>query len=365
MRTRCRYLLLPLTVITAFYVAVVIYFHEPVTTAEGTILWRNLYEAHDRSAQEPITIQWSNDFFGDDPYSIWPAGKAIFIGCPVVNCEFLPRTSARTADVLIFHNRDPVRGPLKRLSSQKYVFFTWESEVYGLHEHSALIQYNLTMTYRLDSDVPIPYLKVIKTRETNQLTHRTKFNFATGKSKPVAWVVSNCETSSKREVYVKELIKYIDIDIYGQCGTLACDKTTCFSMINSTYKFFLAFENSFCDDYMTEKLLRILELGGTVPVVMGGANYSKLLPPHSVIDVFDFPSPQALAEYLHKLDSDDTLYNEYFEWSAHYNIVNYINLFHCGLCEYLNLNRNQTQILGNIKDWFNPSRRCREINWSF
>ena len=34
-------------------------------------------------------------------------------------------------------------------------------------------------------------------------------------------------------------------------------------------KFYLAFENSLCDDYITEKFHNILENFNTVPVVMG------------------------------------------------------------------------------------------------
>ena len=35
------------------------------------------------------------------------------------------------------------------------------------------------------------------------------------KPKHVAWLVSHCTTSSKREEYVAEMRKYIDVDIYG------------------------------------------------------------------------------------------------------------------------------------------------------
>ncbi len=34
------------------------------------------------------------------------------------------------------------------------------------------------------------------------------------------WVVSNCKTINKREEYVTELQKFIEVDIYGGCGSL-------------------------------------------------------------------------------------------------------------------------------------------------
>lgn len=47
-------------------------------------------------------------------------------------------------------------------------------------------------------------------------------NLVRRKKKSVAWFVSNCFTSSERERYVAELKKYIEVDIFGTCGTLEC-----------------------------------------------------------------------------------------------------------------------------------------------
>ena len=53
------------------------------------------------------------------------------------------------------------------------------------------------------------------------------------------------------------------------------------------YKFYLAFENALCPDYVTEKFFRTLKLP-VVPIVMGGDNYENLVPPGSFIDVNNF-----------------------------------------------------------------------------
>ena len=81
------------------------------------------------------------------------------------------------------------------------------------------------------------------------------------------------------------------------------------------YKFYLAFENSFCVDYVTEKFFRTLELD-IVPVVMGGANYSSLAPPGSYIDTADFPEPRALAQHLLRLADDQEAYMQHFWWKV-------------------------------------------------
>ena len=63
------------------------------------------------------------------------------------------------------------------------------------------------------------------------------------------------------------------------------------------YWFYLAFENSNCQDYITDELWKILNLN-IVPVVMGGGNYTRDAPEKSVINVNDFPSVKAMADYL-------------------------------------------------------------------
>lgn len=74
--------------------------------------------------------------------------------------------------------------------------------------------------------------------------------------KQVAWFVSNCHPRNQRMHYARELSKYIQVDIYGACGSLRCPRSqsqTCFDMLDEDYKFYLAFENSNCKDYITEK----------------------------------------------------------------------------------------------------------------
>ena len=45
-------------------------------------------------------------------------------------------------------------------------------------------------------------------------------------------------------------------------------------------------------------------------------DYAIAAPTKSYIHVDDFDSPKELADYLHKLDQDDQLYNEYFKWKV-------------------------------------------------
>jgi hypothetical protein len=116
----------------------------------------------------------------------------------------------------------------------------------------------------------------------------------------VFWTVSHCTTDNYREKYAEALKKYVEVDIYGACTNMSCNrngKESCFVTEGPKYWFYLAFENSNCPDYITEKLWRALSLP-VVPIAMGGGNYQQDAPPHSVINVNDYPSVKALANYL-------------------------------------------------------------------
>ncbi len=71
----------------------------------------------------------------------------------------------------------------------------------------------------------------------------------------MAWFVSHCVTTNKRKKYAAELGRHISVDVYGSCGKLRCRRNSnkCERLLNDDYKFYLAFENSNCVDYITEK----------------------------------------------------------------------------------------------------------------
>lgn len=190
--------------------------------------------------------------------------------------------------------------PVNRSPHQKYVLVSRESSVYYPLPRSYDRYFNWTWTYRMDSDISFKYITVRNNRgevigpkknmhwmNVDDMKPTSKYikRKLRNKTFAAAWFVSNCDSSSKRETFVinlqHELIKLgQDLDTYGSCGNLNCPRDgweqECHAAIESDYYFYLAFENSFSEDYVTEKLLTALE-HFAVPVVLGGANYSRYI----------------------------------------------------------------------------------------
>ena len=77
-------------------------------------------------------------------------------------------------------------------------------------------------------------------------------------------------------------------------------------MVNKKYRFYISFENAICKDYITEKTFNALRCTNnrnkqtnknlsrlnTIPIVLGGVNYTAELPPNSFINAAQFLTPQ-------------------------------------------------------------------------
>ena len=302
----------------------------------------------------PIKVLYWTTLWGNT--KDWKFERAIKKDCPVLNsvCKFTTdQRQYNDSDVVLFHVGSSYEIPKYRLSFQKWVFVIIESP---FNTHRLLTQerwlYNITMTYKRVSDVSFFYGEC-RRKVPNAATKPMKYNYAQGKKHLVAWFVSNCNTQSKREVYVRELAKHIDIHKFGCGGNHSCPRTKeayCDKvLLNHTYKFYLSFENSLCTDYITEKVYRILNLN-VVPIVLGYSNYSDLLPPYSFIDVRDFDSPKALAVYLEMLSSNDTEYNKYFAWKDTHTCTR-MRWPACKLCRYVQRQRPRTQVADVVEFW--------------
>ena len=98
------------------------------------------------------------------------------------------------------------------------------------------------------------------------------------------------------------------VDIYGKCGAHHCSRKAegeCYRNMERHYKFYLSFENSICDDYVTEKFFNILNYD-VIPVTFGGANLTALgAPPRSHVDAISFGSVKKAVRHLRALARHD------------------------------------------------------------
>ena len=180
--------------------------------------------------------------------------------CPVNTCYLTDNHSyGPMAEAVLFQNHLAIPS-FKRPPNQIWIMFLLESPMNTQHFLHFKNLINMTATYRIDSTIVTPYERFVPYENASQYQLLPpKRNYASGKRKKVAWFVSNCRTTNNRMEYALELSKYINVDIYGPCGKFKCPKSEskkCYEKLNADYKFYLAFENSNCKDYITEKLYR-------------------------------------------------------------------------------------------------------------
>ena len=258
--------------------------------------------------------------------------------------------------------------PTYRPDGQRWVYHSWESgdKSFKTPQNKKNLRYgrykfNYTMTYSVHSDIYVPYGSCVKVKTDARDVAGKIDTIVKRKTKLVAWIVSHCETTGMRENYVRELMKHIDVDVYGECGNkeIICPKSSCGMKTDNIlyeYKFYLAFENTLNGEYVTEKLWKCFP-DGAVPVVYGGlGGYKTLLPKHSYIDVTDFKSPAALATYLLKINSDDKLYRNFFSWKKNYTCaLENKNKKMPSICDFL-ISAGQN-IVDLTKVWDHPSTK--------
>ncbi|GJQ69868.1 hypothetical protein Trydic_g22415 [Trypoxylus dichotomus] len=271
------------------------------------------------------------------------SGPGTFHGCPVNRCILTDdRSRATDADAIIYkdHFTHPgVMRPLKQVWILYFLECPYHTQSVKLHD-----VFNWTATYRRDSDIVAPYERwTYYNPEVRQMSQAR--DYAANKTKKVAWFVSNCGARNGRLAYARELGKHISVDIYDK-----------------DYKFYLAFENSNCRDYITEKFY-VNGLGRNIlPIVMGARpeDYERSAPEGSYIHVDEFASPAELATYLHRLDKDNDLYNSYFRWKGTGEFIN--TYFWCRLCAMVHAPAKRKHY-DDVNDWWRGPGVCTSRSW--
>lgn len=205
-----------------------------------------------------------------------------------------------------------------------------KNELHFMHEKT-LNLFNYSSTFSRHSDVPFPlhYMMSLRLITSTKYFVRTEVkNRLLKELSPILYIQTSCATPADRDEYVKELMKYQQIDSYGAClnnkplpdylkginGNYInnlYDET--FLKFMARYKFVLAIENGVCDDYISEKIWRAIHVG-VVPIYFGAPTIRDWLPNNkSALLTADFVSPELLSARINTLMRDDDLYEEYLQ----------------------------------------------------
>ncbi|XP_031555777.1 glycoprotein 3-alpha-L-fucosyltransferase A-like [Actinia tenebrosa] len=311
--------------------------------------------------KEVKTILFYTSFFGQLP---WPhtIGREKNLTdfsnrpCKIAACNFsISKDDISRSSVVVFHGYftpSPMEMKalvLKKPRGQMWAWFNEESPAstsYPLNKLKNMFE--LTITHLHESDIHTLYGDYFSLNHKSKIEAQKLYsnrNFTEGKDRLVLWLASNCrKAASLRLNIVKEIAKYIQVDVYGGCQKYFKQTGRCWrrtrdcQRLNERYKFYLSFENSNCKGYLTEKYWENALDRNVVPVVIAGSYNKDVLIPGSYIDILDFPNAEALAKYLHYLDKNETAYNSYFEWKTKYGYTRETNWI-CDLCEYLHTNK--------------------------
>lgn len=311
----------------------------------------------------PVTLLvWTHPF---GQYSEPPDCLTLYqiVGCTVSD----DRSAYQQVDAVIMHHRDiatDTRLPNKpRPGAQKWIWMNYESpsNTPNLTRFEGI--FNLTMTYRTDSDIFLPY---------GYLVHRdlgTK-GLQNSPGQPLyvpspshllrphllAWVVSNWAESHKRVAFYHQLRRYVQVDVFGRTGRPLPKKSGGVVKLIGRYQFYLAFENSQHTDYITEKLWNAV-LAGAIPVALGPSrkNYERFLPPEAFIHVDDFPTVSELAQYLLTLRRNPAMLKSHLNWRGNYNLhqPSFWSEHYCMGCKVVRQTRGRTNVVKNLVRWFN------------
>lgn len=216
--------------------------------------------------------------------------------------------------------------------------------------------FNWTRWYRMDATITwrygFPY-KLNETERQNATEEMKGRNIFREKTKGIMGRISNCVAENMRYKTISEMQKYLDMDMYGLCYYKPCgnpsdqwDKS-CDVMMRQ-YKFYLAFENNDCRDYVTEKYWFALGRD-QIPIVNWRSINPNIVIPNSYINIYDFKDIKSLADYVRKVSNNETLYNNYFEWRKEY--ANFMPCPSCDVCQSLHDKDKPAQVVEDLDGW--------------
>ncbi|KAL4231199.1 hypothetical protein ACF0H5_008781 [Mactra antiquata] len=300
-----------------------------------------------------------------------------FSKCEYSNCKLTKRfRHAKISDAILSHRTQGKTISLKRPKGQIWIFVEHESpnfmyRIFLKHRnHSKLWEnsrdkFNWTMTYnKAVADIHLPYGEF---RKHKTYIARDYAGIAANKTKGALIVTSHCDTDSKRLEYISRLKEHVEVDVMGKCGVeWDCGKKNvhddCFEFLNTSYSYYLAFENALCEQYHTEKLFENFKYD-ILFVTRGGIPHESnaVLPKQSVIDSRDFKDAEHLGIFLKKLQNDKNMYAEYLAKKSQYHSIDFAESYQramCDLCKRLNHQDLYRKTIPNLLEELSYLKTC-------
>jgi alpha-1,3-fucosyltransferase len=333
-----------------------------------------------RNNKTKLILFW-NKLFDKQDFNFGIGKQDVFRrqNCPVTNCETTDNKARLNESSMILFDIwkiDVEMLPKWRHESQRWIFHLYESQQRNIRHFAKLNGlFNMSATHRFNSNFTPFYANLLHV--VWEKTAKYSYNFKPtkaylrDKSHFAFQIASNCQTPGKREFYISEMQKYARVDIYGKCGE-PCPNNgdtwgqyDCKMVLAKKYKFYLSFENSICQDYITEKFFNTLKYN-IVPVVYGHGPYERHVPKSAYINAFDFESPKHLVDHMLKVASNSTLYNSYFKWKQYIRYVHYPSTASiCEMCIMLNLEQYygiKRSVIGDLNSFWNESSECKKLD---
>lgn len=268
------------------------------------------------------------------------------------------------ADAVIVHHREISIGeadlpPDPRPSTQKWIWMNHESPAHTPRLWYMEGHFNLTLSYRTDSDIFVPYGYLVP--RVSRIPGAQPLLTPTGKAllrpRLLAWVISNWSPSHARVSFYYKLRRYLRVDVFGDAGMPLprdFDGHTVIELVER-YQFYLALENSQYTDYITEKLWNAL-VAGAIPVVLGPSrqSYERFLPAEAFIHVDDFPTVRSLARYLVQLRRNPSRLRKHLAWRDKYSVHQPVfwDEHYCTACRAVRKNLRRTTEVTDLTGWF-------------
>ena len=222
------------------------------------------------------------------------------------------------SDAILYYGARHELNYRRLFDDQILIMFTMESESGPYCHFPPADQYEIKISYRRDSTVPKLFL--CQDDVAKRLVEMGQPVVSAKNKKLVASFITNCV--KWRADYIRELMKYIHIDQWGNCfknteGDFWKTRKGHYSnykidfLQKNQYKFVISFENNVDVDYVSEKVYDAY-LARTIPIYYGEEGIFDLIPGNSTFIYAKDYTPKQLADLIKRIDNDDSLYHQYF-----------------------------------------------------